>query len=135
MNNINSLINNHLLSHLFQAIVWAILIVFFSNSLQASNSPLDKHPIKVRMGIYPLAIYDLNPAKGTFKLSFYEWWKTPNKHYDPTKTVEISNATDYEVKSQSRVEFPNELKIGYHYYATLMHDFNVRFFPFDRQRL
>ena len=55
-------------------------------------------PEIVTFGVYPVSIYDLDPANSSFTINFYAWWRTKDKAYNPAKSVEIVNSRDYSIK-------------------------------------
>lgn len=105
--------------------------VLQSQSLPSKASKADR----CLMGVYPVHLYDFDLAKNTFKVSFYAWWRTSNKSYAPEKSVEIVNATEYYSKFGTRGQNGDEFFTYVHYYATILHPWNMRYFPFDRQFL
>ncbi len=94
-----------------------------------------KEPDIVTFGVYPVGLYDLDPSHDSFKISFYAWWKTHNPDYHPEKSIEITNASHYYSKFGEFGKNGDEYFTYVHYYATLQHDWDVTYFPFDRQIL
>jgi hypothetical protein len=89
----------------------------------------------VLMGVYPVKLYDFDLPRRTFKVSFYTWWRTLDKDYQPHKSVEITNATDYLTKFGAQGKNNDEYFTYVRYYATIQYDWNVKDFPFDHQFL
>ncbi|AIL12556.1 hypothetical protein IM40_01940 [Candidatus Paracaedimonas acanthamoebae] len=90
---------------------------------------------KVLMGIYPVMLHDFDLSHNTFKMSFYAWWRSKDKAYAPHKTVEITNALDFQSKFGTSGRFKDEYFTYIRYYATVSKEWDMRHFPFDRQQL
>lgn len=92
-------------------------------------------PEQVVFGVYPVSIYDVDPANGTFSISFYAWWQTKNKNYNPNKNIEILNARDYNSKYGGVSKTNDEYTTYIHYYAKIHQPWDSKNFPFGRQFL
>lgn len=92
-------------------------------------------PDIVTFGVYPVSIYDVDPANGTFSISYYAWWRTTDKNYNPTKSIEIVNARDYTYKAGATGKVGNEYYKSVHYYAKMHQPWESKYFPFGRQFL
>ncbi len=131
---------------------WLILWLSVANASENVNlleftpsSPSDKVSIitkekpknayKTYFGVYPVGLYDFDLSHRNFKISFYAWWRTENKNYRPEKSVEITNASDYHSKFGTFGKNGNEYFTYIRYYATILHDWDIKHFPFDRQFL
>lgn len=90
---------------------------------------------KVLMGVYPVMLHDFDLSHNTFKVSFYAWWRSKDKKYEPHKTVEITNALDFQTKFGTAGKFNDEYFTYVRYYATISKDWDMRHFPFDHQQL
>lgn len=94
-----------------------------------------ENPDVVTFGVYPLSIYDVDPANGTFSISYYAWWRTTDKNYDPENSIEIVNARDYTFKFGSKGKVGNEYYTYVHCYAKIHQPWDSKNFPFGRQFL
>lgn len=92
-------------------------------------------PERVVFGVYPVSIYDVDPANQTFSISFYAWWKTKNKNYNPNKNIEILNARDYNSKYGGVNKINDQYTTYIHYYAKIHQPWDSKNFPFGRQFL
>ena len=92
-------------------------------------------PDVVTFGVYPISIYDVDPANGTFSISYYAWWRTTDKSYNPTKSIEVVNARDYSYKFGGKGKVGNEYFTYAHYYAKIHQPWYSKYFPFGRQFL
>lgn len=88
-----------------------------------------------KLGVYPVKLYEFDMAKNTFRLSFYAWCRTSDKDYRIDKRIEITNATTYEAKPGQLGKNGAEYFGDSHFFATILHHWNIRYFPFDRQLL
>lgn len=93
------------------------------------------NPNVVTFGVYPVSIYDVDPANGAFSISYYAWWRTTDKNYNPVKSIEIVNARDYSYKFRSAGKVGNEYYTYVHYYAKIHQPWQGKNFPFGRQFL
>jgi hypothetical protein len=93
------------------------------------------NPHIVTFGVYPVGIYDVDPANGAFSISYYAWWRTTDKNYNPAKSIEIVNARDYSHKFGTRGKVGDEYYAYVHYYAKIHQPWDSKNFPFGRQFL
>ena len=98
-------------------------------------SPKPPEPYTCLFGVYPVSLYDFDFSQRSFKINFYAWWRTHNKDYHPDKSVEIVNAKEYYSKFGKVGKNGNEYFTYVHYYTTIPYNWDVRYFPFDRQFL
>lgn len=94
-----------------------------------------KGPDIITFGVYPVSIYDLDPANSSFTINFYAWWRTKDKNYNPEKSVEIVNSRDYVVKYAETDKVGDEYNTFIHYFAKVNYAWNSKYFPFGRQYL
>lgn len=105
------------------------------NLVTMSESMQDRKPDTILFGIYPTYIHDLNLQKGIYTIGFYAWWRTKNKDYNPNKSIEIVNASNYYSKGGLWQKIGDEYVTDTRYYATMYLNWNIKYFPFDRQFL
>ncbi|WP_367608174.1 hypothetical protein [Legionella sp. W05-934-2] len=112
---------------------WLVVGLLIMNVCWAG--PTEK-PMKAVMGIYPTFIHELDYADESYKISYYLWFITDNPNYRPDKSIEITNAFDYQYKNYSKT-LRKDGKYLYvmHVYSTNFHDWKVANFPFDKQTL
>lgn len=111
--------------------IFAVLYCLAFSSVNAAV----KTPDIVTFGIYPVAIYDIDPIDGSFMISFYAWWRTTNKNYKPADSIEIVNSQNYSHKFGTTGKVGNEYFTYVHYYAKINQTWNSKYFPFGRQFL
>lgn len=111
--------------------LFTIMLLIFPLIVVAEASK----PDIVTFGVYPVSIYDVDPANGSFSISFYAWWRSKNKKYAPDKSIEIVNARDYTYKFGYTGPTGKEFYTFVHYYAKIHQVWNSKYFPFGRQYL
>ena len=114
-----------------KALLIRVIILFLPLFCYAANQKADI----VTFGVYPVSIYDLDPANSSFNISFYAWWRTKDKNYKPESEIEIVNAQDYTYKFGSTGKVGDEYYTYVHYYAKIYHPWISKNFPFGRQFL
>ena len=92
-------------------------------------------PEIVTFGVYPVALYDMDPVNSSFNISFYAWWRTKDKNYKPETSIEIVNSRDYTSKLGEKGKNGNEYYTYVHYYAKIHHVWDSKNFPFGHQYL
>ncbi|MFD8141655.1 hypothetical protein [Streptomyces sp. NPDC059708] len=87
------------------------------------------------VGAYLNDLYDLDPAKRVFSARVYLWSLCPDRKLDPLPTAAFTNASDPEkgepVLTSEAGRFRNLMLLQ----GTFRQDWDVRAFPFDRQRI
>ncbi|MEU8779519.1 hypothetical protein [Streptomyces sp. NPDC048606] len=87
------------------------------------------------VGAYLADLYDLDPAKRVFSARVYLWSVCPDRKLDPLPTAAFTNANDPEkgepVLTSEAGRFRNLTLLQ----GTFRQDWDVRAFPFDRQRI
>ncbi|MGW1643080.1 hypothetical protein [Streptomyces lavendulae] len=87
------------------------------------------------VGAYLADLYDLDPAKRVFSARVYLWSVCPDRGLDPLPTAAFTNANDPEkgdpVLTAEAGRFRNLMLLQ----GTFRQDWDVRAFPFDRQRI
>jgi hypothetical protein len=110
---------------------------------QGSYIPISSPPPgaqQVKIGFYPVAIYDLDQASNTFYADLYVWlrWKG---ELDPTSTIEFTNMVEEWGKLQEPLmEEPKELPDGSKYQqfrveGRFVQPFSLADYPLDRHSL
>lgn len=111
------------------------LICLLCCSLSAYAATITK-PDQVDFGVYPVAIYSLDPLDNSFNISFYAWWRTTDPYYHPESAIEIVNAREYSYKFGGHgLNKDGKYYTFVHYYAKINHPWNIKYFPFGRHHL
>ncbi len=93
-----------------------------------------KEPDKVICGVYPISLYDFDFTKNNFKITYY-FWTLSKTRYDAGKNMEIANATEYKVDFSDIDKVNGFERSTVRYAATVMTNWDLTYFPFDRQTL
>lgn len=92
-------------------------------------------PTKVKGGMYITQLYDLDLPKKSFNIAFWAWFLHNNETYKLTDSVEIANS------KSSSLRYPfstNNAGLQWEqgkYYATVAQDWDIKNYPFDKQKL
>lgn len=101
----------------------------------ASESAGDSAPTNVKVGMFVTQLGDFDMAKRTYTITFWAWFLHDNPSFDPHATVEIVNARTDNVKFSS---LDMSKGVRWHqekHLAVLTEDWDITYFPFDRQVL
>lgn len=102
---------------------------------QPSSEATSERADTCMLGVYILALYDINYPGNEFTADFWMWFTYRDSSLEPLKTVEVTNAKSYTFANGS-----TETKRGIHWAAqkckaTLRENWDTRDFPFDHQTL
>ncbi len=95
---------------------------------------------QVRVGLYPINVYDLRPTEGTFYMTAYLWLRWQGD-FDPVETMELNNAIEeWGLSVRYLSKEPEILPDGSKYQAMrisgrFFHPFDLNNYPLDRQEL
>ncbi len=101
---------------------------------------------KVKLGIYPLEVYDIDFQRSTYKMIAYVWMSWENQQHSitnevlyPPETLEIMNLVDTSDYKQTEL-ISDTMSNGKNYYlmkidGTFFQDFDVNKYPLDKQYL
>ncbi len=114
-------------------LLFLIFILYYSLAAYATTTA---KPNQVDFGIYPVAIYNLDPLDNSYNISFYAWWRTTDGNYHPESAIEIVNARDYTYKFGGHgLNKDGKYYTFVHYYAKISHPWDIKYFPFGRHHL
>lgn len=115
-------------------LLFLIFILYYSLAAYAANA-INK-PDQVDFGVYPVAIYNLDPLDNSYSISFYAWWRTTDGNYHPESGIEIVNAREYSYKFGGHgLNKDGKYYTFVHYYAKINHPWDIKYFPFGRHHL
>ena len=98
----------------------------------ASNQTSTSQAKKVQIGIYIMNIYDINWHKEMINVEFWIWYKYKDIDFDFKDSMDIINAADYEVISESTTLLPKGEKVtAIKYRAKLLADWDFLGFPLE----
>ncbi|MFD7416980.1 hypothetical protein [Kitasatospora purpeofusca] len=87
------------------------------------------------LGTYVNDLYDLDPAKRVFSARLYLWSICPDPKLDPLPTAAFTNADDPEKGDPVLTSEAGRFRDLMLLQGTFRQDWDVRAFPFDRQRI
>ncbi|MFH1708498.1 MAG: hypothetical protein ABIF71_11365 [Planctomycetota bacterium] len=117
-------------------IATAVLVLLLALAAAApAQAPAPAPPVKCTVGAFIMSLYDLDARDGSFGVDYWLWFTYTDTGIKPLETVEYIN-TKTAGDSLASVEDRN----GTFYAckkvkATVIHDWAVEAFPFDRQVL
>jgi hypothetical protein len=86
------------------------------------------------IGVYVTSLRDLDSAGDSFGIDFWVWSVHPPGD-DPLESLEFVNAKQIETRLKRTTKRGDRAWSGLKARATVLHDWDVRNFPFDRQTL
>ena len=86
------------------------------------------------VGVYVTSLRDLNPLDDTFGIDFWVWSVHPSGD-NPLRSMEFVNAKQIETRLEGTAERGDREWSRLKARATVLHDWDVTDFPFDRQTL
>lgn len=92
-------------------------------------------PISVKTGLFITQLYDFDMAKRSFTATFWAWFLHNDEKYNPTQTVEITNAKTATAKFAGLDASKGVNWQQAKYNATIQEAWDTTHFPFDRQEL
>ncbi len=95
----------------------------------------DPGPVRCRVGAYLEALYDLDPANGTFAADLWLWSVCPDDRVQPLATMEFVNATRTSASLDSSVATAGGVWSQRKITGTFRYNWDLAAFPFDRHTL
>ncbi len=93
-------------------------------------------PQQVEVGCWLSGIHSIDFLDGSFSAEFYLWWISPDPDFRPFETMQLLNGRDWSTRSVNRRQLADG---SYHtsgfVSATVNHDWELLYYPFDRQHL
>ena len=90
---------------------------------------------KVTFGMFLSTLSRFDPIKRSINASFYVWWRTNDPAYHPDQTVEIVNTPNYKMHWLQKGKVGSEYITLARYSAEIVTAWDVKHFPFDRQKI
>ncbi len=123
------------------AVTALILLVWLFADLRQADAQLKPsqeagEQAQVSFGVYVISVDDLDFFKGTFEVAFWAWWVFDEEDYLPHEQIEIINSADYKIETVVRRDLGDgSYHLAAKFLARLRQDWDLRHFPFDRQRM
>ena len=106
-----------------------------TNPIVLSANYSEKLPNEVLFGVYLISLHSFDFKQDSFNFSCYAWWKTTNKNYKPTDTVEIANALTSNIRYSPPDQEADYYLSQARYYGQIHQAWDITHFPFDHQIL
>lgn len=101
----------------------------------AADAPSTPTPEVVDLGVMVESVYDLSPPSGSFTASFWLWSRHKNRAANPLDTIVVVGAKSVTAGRILAVKRGDVTWTLRHFNAVVLHDWNVRTFPFDHHIL
>ncbi|MEU8779903.1 hypothetical protein [Streptomyces sp. NPDC048606] len=108
--------------------------IAFSSDAEAPRSAVSS-VASCDIGAYLADLYDLDPAKRVFSARMYLWSVCPDRKLDPLPTAAFTNASDPEKGDPVLTSEGGRFRDLMLLQGSFRQDWDVRAFPFDRQRI
>lgn len=124
------------LRHL-RGVVLLLFLSPFGPGMAVCAAPSEPNvPDRVEVGVWFNGLHTIDFLDGSFGAEFYLWWISTNPDFDPFEVLQVLNGRNWSVRSVHR----HVLSDGSHYTSgmvsvTVNHDWDLLYYPFDRQRL
>lgn len=109
----------------------SIVFIFFAINISYSQKSVDT----VRTGVYLKSLYDFNSSNFSYDVDLWMWFTYKNDSLNPLKTIEISNAKRYDYSNSSIEKRNGKNWASQNCKATINQEWDLKHYPFDRQRL
>lgn len=114
------------------AIVTALVLV----AAATGSARAGEQPRVIKVGMFITNLFDIDFARQDVEAQFWVWFNHDDPAFDPAKDVEIVNAREVQALNTSRTDAgPKGLWDQVKYSAVLNEAWNVKNYPFDRQKI
>lgn len=94
------------------------------------------NPIQIDCGVYVNSFGSFDYNKNTYFINFHIWWlMDENIEYFPENKLEITNAHYWTKLWTARDRVDNKIRAQARIYATIPQNWDMKYFPFDRQKI
>jgi hypothetical protein len=116
--------------------VWCALALPVAAQTDAFTVVDQDTPGEVEVGLWLSGLQDVDFVGGSFEANFYIWWISDDPRFKPFDSLQVLNGRDWSKRAVNTQTLPG----GRHYTAgflstTVSQDWDLRYFPFDRQHL
>ena len=114
----------------------SIVLALALLALSPAAARAEEAPKVVKVGMFITNLFDIDFAHQDVEAQFWVWFNHTDPDFDPKKDIEIVNAREVETPNASRVDAgPRGLWDQVKYSAVLNEAWNVKNYPFDRQKI
>lgn len=118
---------------LFRLLAIALALVLLAAPEPARAS---EKPEVIKVGIFITNLFDIDFARQDVEAQFWVWFNHANPAFEPGKDIEIVNAREVQTLNTSRTDAgPDGLWDQVKYSAVLNEAWNIKNYPFDRQKI
>lgn len=97
--------------------------------------PGTAQPDTVLIGVYAMDIYDIKMNENSFSAQFWVWFNYTNPDLAPLDSMEIPNEKESASSNQFMEESNGVYWTGKRVNAVLKKEWDIRYFPFDAQKM
>jgi hypothetical protein len=114
-----------------------LLLSFLGHGIAAYGAPSEaRDPERVELGVWFNGLHSIDFLDGSFGAEFYLWWISPSADFAPFQVFQVLNGRNWSVRAVDHRTLPD----GRYYTSgivsvTVNHDWELLYYPFDRQRL
>jgi len=119
---------------LFRLMATALALAFLAMASGAARA--GEEPKVIKIGLFITNLFDVDFARQGVEAQFWVWFNHTDPTFDPKEDIEIVNAREVETLNASRTDTGDKgLWDQVKYSAVLNEAWNVRNYPFDRQKI
>jgi hypothetical protein len=115
----------------WQGLAWIPLLLCW-NGIQVAAQTV---PATASVGVYFTSLYDLDLANKSFNVDFWLWFNYSDSSLKPLETVEIANAKSFSYSLPDLEAKDGKIWACHKCQAVIKKEWDLRHFPFDKQRL
>jgi hypothetical protein len=120
---------------LYCLIIFLSLTAAYADSSAEESSFSNKKSDILPIGIYIVSIHDINFTDESYTITFWAWWKSKRKTYDPATFLEVINAKEFTCQTSYTRKSKNGYYMAAKYTAKINQKWLTKNYPFDRQDL
>ncbi len=112
-----------------------LLTVLPMQQVSGSTDALDNAK-RVEVGVWLSGLHDVDFLDGSFKAELYIWWISDDPDFKPFDSLQVLNGRDWSSRAvNEQVLNDGRLYTSGFLSVTVSHDWDLFYYPFDRQRL
>ncbi len=132
----NSLRLSHWTVRICQCLTLLFPLTLATHSASSESATDSVNPGRVEGGVWLAGIHDVDFLGGSFQAELYIWWISADPEFEPFETLQVLNGRNWSQRAVNSHVLPD----GRYYTAgflsvTASHDWNLFYYPFDRQSL
>src|SRR6188508_2253181 len=116
-------------------LILALLLSGYVAHSQDDADFMNLGPDTVKVGAYVISVHDINFHEKEYTIRFWLWFLHRNPAFDFSKQLDIPNAKSIEFEEPITDSIDNKAWVIMKMKCVMKESWNVRDFPFDRQKL